>query len=64
MCPCKWGEGDLHLVLTVDDEGVVRVLECDDEVLEITPDELARLLTALLTALVVDGGEKPLDLDL
>lgn len=41
-----------RLSLSLDEEGVVRVVDCSHESVEVTPDELAKLVTALLKAFV------------
>lgn len=45
------------LTLVVDDEGVVRVVSCDSDEISLTPEQLARLLTALIKSLVTVGGD-------
>lgn len=50
------------MVLTVDDEGVVRVVASEDETLELAPDDLARLLTQIVSALV--AGDESIDVEL
>ena len=41
----------------MDDEGVVRVVSCDSDEISLTPEQLARLLTALIKSLVTVGGD-------
>ena len=52
------GEGAevVAFALTVDEEGVVRVVGCGTNPLTVTPDQLARLLTAILEVLMTEGG--------
>lgn len=48
-----------NLILTVDREGVVRVVNCEVEVLQVTPGELGQLLTDLVkTICSVDDNDE------
>lgn len=44
------GDKPVSLILTVDGEGVVRLLGCDAEQLVVTPAQLGELLTGLVKA--------------
>jgi hypothetical protein len=50
------GGEEVAFALTVDEEGVVRVVGCGTTPLTVTPEQLARLLTAILEVLMTEGG--------
>lgn len=66
----KWGDGVVprsgaQYTLTVDDEGVVRVVQATSESITVTPEELGIILTALIKALVgSDDEEQSIDVNL
>ena len=46
-----------RLTLSVDEEGVVRVVDCSEHEVTLTPDDLARLLTGLVKAICGTGDD-------
>ncbi len=51
--------------LTVDDEGVVRVVQATSEKITVTPEELGLILTALIKALIgPDEDEQSVEVNL
>ncbi len=51
--------------LTVDDEGVVRVVQATSDKITVTPEELGLILTALVKALIgPDEEEQSIDVNL
>lgn len=48
----KKGDGGVNLVLSVDHDGVVRVVNCEAEQFLVTPGELARMLTGILSTIL------------
>jgi hypothetical protein len=49
--------GEVNMTLAIDDEGVVRVMSCDSDKVSLTPNQLARLLTALIKSFTTVGGD-------
>lgn len=53
------GKDEVGLVLSVDGDGVVRVESCEADQFLVTPDQLAKILTGIIAAIVgvQDEGE-------
>jgi hypothetical protein len=47
---------EVAFALTVDEEGVVRVVGYGNNPIVVTPEQLARLLTAILEVVMTEGG--------
>lgn len=50
-------EPDYQFTVSVDDEGVVRVIDCDARSITLTPGELSRLLTEIVKCIVAPPGD-------